>query len=320
MAATETFRTWRATHPDSGPLLETFKTYISSLGAESWESEAKAAISDKGNFGPRKAVAALANRWGGEVFLGVDKNLNVPGSSLSLQALESFLHQASAPKSEVFISDLMECVRAPVTPIIVSETPEGRTAFVVEVVDQALPVYVWNDEHKGEEKLELWVRQGSETRLLGGVDGISWFRDRRRASILRALYLEFDLMSRQVWPDIGWSTGITPVLPYFQRCMEDASLYTMLRPDDRKALLGEAGEGGRGGGSPGFLGRLLRVRSLVEVQRSVFKQEVREPDNLAMLDYGLMTGASSLSNLWNELKQDRENFKRWLQGQGIRIE
>lgn len=73
-------------------------------------------------------------------------------------------------------------------------------------------------------------------------------------------------MSRQLWVDLGFATGISPVLPYFQACLDDGTFYSVLTSADRVALLGRAGASG--GGNRGFLGRIFRLPAEVEEARS----------------------------------------------------
>jgi hypothetical protein len=82
-----------------------------------------------------------------------------------------------------------------------------------------------------------------------------------------------------------------------------------------------AGRGGDfGGGSPGFLGRLLRLSAEVEQQRSIMATSDSALRNLAMVDYALMHRGSTVTDLSQQLAQARDQFRTWVAAQGIRVE
>jgi hypothetical protein len=233
MPGHETFRGWRASNDEEGTEAA-LKRYLDLLGEENWESEFKSTISDAGDLQPRIAVAALANSHGGELFLGVAATKALIGTAFNADSIQSVLRQQGAPRSEFFVTDLNECVRTGIQSISLEG---GGEVLVVEVVEQAIPVYVLAPA----EVLELYVRRGASSPRLGAFGALGWYRDRRRATMLREIFREFDLMSQQVRVDVGFATGVSPVLPYFQRSLEDGSFYAILTNADRDALVGRAG-------------------------------------------------------------------------------
>jgi hypothetical protein len=306
------FRAWMQLRAEVVPTAASLTGYVSALGPEWWASELKEAVSDLGDmFGPRKSIAGLANRSGGEVLLGVTNEGSVTGTPLSWEQIEAALHQPNATRSGAYVSDLTFAVRVP--PVVVEVTPGARWAYVVEVVQQALPVYTWDQDHH---KFDLFVRFAGGTRNLRAVEALDWLQEQTRARILRTICLEFDTVSRIAMHDQDYSVGFSPVMPYLQRCLEDGTLYTALSVDDRKQLLGEVLQGARSGGSVGFVGGLLRLGKIMETSRRILEQAHPEW-TLQQVEDNLW---SWHNNKWHELKQSREAFKAWLVGQGIRID
>lgn len=288
--------------------------YLVASGPEWWSSESKEAVSDLGDMvGPRKSVAALANRYGGEVFLGVANDGSVAGTAVTWEQVEAALQQPNAPRSVAYVSDLTYAVRVP--PVVL-EVAGGRSAlrvYVVEVIQQSVPVYTWDVNLR---RFDLFVRFAGGTRNLRAVEALDWLQERTRARVLRTIYLEFDTVSRIAVHDQDYSVGFTPVMPYLQKCLEDGTFYTVLTAEDRKQLLGEALQGARSGGSVGFVGGLLRLSKTMEISRRILMSSYPEW-HLQKIEDSLWTWHS---NKWNELKQSREGFKTWLAGQGIRLE
>jgi hypothetical protein len=308
MVAGETFRSWigiRRRNADHVALME----YLQQLGEESWESEFKTALSQGGDLQPKIAVAALANRYGGELFLGVDPARKLVGTTYDADTLSNVLHQSNAPRFDRFITDLTECVRMGIQ--TVENIPQGRV-LVLEVAAQALPVLVEGPSRE----LELYVRRSGSSPLLRTFAALEWARERRRESMLRSLYLEFDLMSRQLWTDMGFASGISPVLPFFQECLVDGTFYTVLTSADREAMLGRAGDGG--GGNPGFLGRILRLSAEVEQARAMRLSSDPTLKNFLMLNYSVAHNPP-LMNIHHEFEMDRKRFRGWIEAQGIRL-
>jgi hypothetical protein len=261
-------------------------------------------------------VAALANWKGGEVFLGVDNEGVQVGTPLTWEQVEAALFQESAPRSVNFVSDMKRVVRIPCVEVQLAPSNPGRRIFVIEVLEQALPVGVWE---KG--GFELWVRDGSSSQRLNGFDGIGWFRGRRRAIVLREIYLEFEMMSRQVRPDEGYTVGVTPVLPYFTRCMEDGTLYSVLTADDRHVLIGAAMEGHLGGGSTGFIGTLLRLRENVIRRTAEMKEWALiggQPSITPLVIKDRLT--QEFGQVWVTLKADRKAFRDYLDRERIKVD
>ena len=312
--AQSSFRGWLRSRSEAIPTAESLSGYLSSLGPEWWVSEFKETASDLGDMvGPRKSIAALANRYGGEVFLGVTNEGSVNGTSVSWEQIEAALHQPNAPRSSRYLSDLTFAFRVPPMIVQVSDGPPPLRTFVVEVLQRALPVFTWDERQR---RFDLFVRFAGGSRNLGAFDAIDWLQERTRARMLRLIYLEFETVSRIAVHDEDYSVGFTPVMPFLQKCLEDGTFYSALSLDDRRQILGQVMEGARSGGSVGFVGRLLRLSKEMEISRRVVERS--HPDwSLQQVGDALW---SWHNNTWNELKQSREAFKTWLTGQGIRLD
>lgn len=313
-SALASFRAWMQSVGHPTPTAQLLAGYLTALGPEWWSSELKESVSDLGDMiGPRKSVAALANRYGGEVFLGVAHDGSVSGTQLTWEQIEAALHQPNAIRSSHYVSDLTFAIRVPPIVVEVPESPTARRAFVLETVQQALPVYTWDERHR---RFELHVRFAGGTRNLGAFDALEWYRERTRARVLRTLYLEFETVSRIAVHDQDYSVGFTPAMPYLQKCLEEGLFYTALTLDDRRQLLGQAMEAVRSGGSVGFLGKLLRLSKEMEISRRILERS--NPDwSVSQVGDALWQWHN---NTWNDLRQSREAFKTWLLSQGIRVD
>lgn len=313
-AALASFRAWMSSRGETTATPTSLSGYLAALGPEWWASEFKETVSDLGDMvGPRKSVAALGNRYGGEIFLGVTDEGSVRGTPVTWEQVEAALHQPNSTRSSQYVSDLTFAIRVPPVIVKVSDGPPLLTAQVVEVVQQALPVYTWDERLR---RFELFVRFAGGTRNLGAIDAINWLEERTRARLLRTIYLEFDTVTRIAVHDQDYSVGFTPVMPFLQRCLEDGILYTALTVDDRKQLLGQVLEGARSGGSVGFVGKFLRLSKEMEASRRVIERS--HPDwSVPQVEDALWTWHN---NTWNELRQSRDAFRAWLTGQGIRLD
>ena len=307
------FREWMRSRSETAPTPASLTAYIQARGPEWWDSERKEAVSDLGDMvGPRKTVAALANRYGGELFLGVTNDGAVVGSPLTWEQIEAGLHQPNATRSTEYVCDLTFAIRVPPVEIPVAEGPPVLRAYVVETLEQALPVFTWDERAR---HFDLFVRFAGRTRNLGAFETVEWLRERTRSRMLRTLFLEFDTVSRLAVHDQDYSVGFTPVLPYLQTCLEDGTFYTVFSPEDRVALLGRATEGVRSGGSEGFVGGLLRLPKKVEASRRAIEStqpgstERQLADALWQWYY----------NTWHDLRRSRDEFRTWVEGQGIRL-
>lgn len=162
-----TYREWLITEKrsnDSTALTD----YIAQLVRdEGWRSEFKAATRDV-NFGVREAVCALANSRGGEVFVGVQDEGIVDGTSVTEQRINETLRQARADRSDWFETDLVN-----VSDVLAIPFSSGdRWAYVIEVRGPDRPVFVFEDG-----KYRMAKRSGSDTTALDSRSSIEWFKE-----------------------------------------------------------------------------------------------------------------------------------------------
>jgi hypothetical protein len=309
-----TYRDWMRSRGETAPSPVSLEAYLAAGGPEWWQSERKEAVSSLGDLvGPRKAVAGLANRYGGEVLLGVTDRGSTVGTPITWEQIEAALQQPAAVRSAQYIVDLTLPIRVPPTVVPLAGGSTPLSAYVIEVVEQALPAYVWDER---QHRFELFVRFAGATRSVSAFDAMEWMRERTRAKILVTVYREFDTISKTASHEHDYSVGFIPALPYLQKCMDDGSFYAALSPADRTALLGEALGNARSGGSQGFVGGLLRLPTKMAVSRRILEQG--NPNySLQQVEDALWTW---YSNTWNELKQQRDAFRAWLVAQGIRLD
>src|SRR5437899_10562050 len=107
--------------------------YLGSSG-EWWNSEVKAA-SESVDYSLRKAVCALANVGGGEIFVGVRNDRSIVGTTMTEQGLDQILKQASAPSGEWYLTDLSQTVQQ-LIPVPIGSLPSGRFVYVLGIVRQ----------------------------------------------------------------------------------------------------------------------------------------------------------------------------------------
>lgn len=223
---------------------QSLKAYIEVAPGE-WNRELKLCAEDV-DYGVRKSVAALGNDRGGEVFVGVTEAREIRGTDVASERIAQVLHQENALRGAWFVTDLTRAVRE-VTPVPVGD---GRTAFVLEVVQQSLPLLVQDKQGK----LWLHVRNGSESARLSGFEALEWYRSRRRAEVLRTIYEELKLMSERFVPFNLFPPTLSPPLPYFMEMARSGELYRYLEPEDLLVLLGGPSGNSR---RQGFLEPLL---------------------------------------------------------------
>ena len=227
-----TFVKWLQTRKATKKELE---KYIQSLG-EWFNSDSKVASNDDGS-NIRKIVCAMANKRGGEVFIGVDDNGKVVGANCKNQQINQNLQQTNAQREKWYISDLTEVVPR-ITPVQLTKSPKEEHAFVLEVQRPGVPVFV-----KESEKMILYIRQGESSFPTDSLNAISWDRETNRETILRTCFLEFRTIYRRIsssFPQFIIGSGLR--IPYLENRMEDGSLYQFLNKQDLSKLLGESGQ------------------------------------------------------------------------------
>jgi hypothetical protein len=291
----ESYRSWLK---GEAPTAENLQTYVASLD-EGWNSEYKAAANDD-RMNIRKAVAALGNTAGGEVFLGVANDKTVQGTLLKSNELTDILKQSGAQPASWYSVDLNDAVVDSLT-VTLSKGTKPRHAYVLTVARLGVPVLV---DEGGE--LKLYLRRRDQSVPASGFEALGWNREVNREYILRTCFKEFrsvvnhvDFNFPQALIGRGWE------LPFLGRRLEDGSIYNFLLEQDMEVLFGKRQPGGAI--SRGVISRFFSIRlELVEIRR-------RPDANKRLSDWAVSYGKS-----WDtQFQEDLRAFAEYLRGEGI---
>ena len=190
----------------------------------------------------RKAVCALANSLGGEVFLGVSNDRRLVGTRLSEQGINQVLRQDGAYPGDWYVVDLTLVVGRVISVALGSL---GGFVYVLEVRPPGLPVFV-EEETK---ELSLYLRHGESSVKADAFKALEWGRKLTREEILRTCYLELKTLSRTVGEmNVGLAVGLGLTLPYLSSRLEDGTFYRMLTDEDTMFMLGRSKGSGYEGG------------------------------------------------------------------------
>lgn len=179
------FEAFLAGHEPSEALL---RQYLGTRGE--WVAREFKRADQPSDFGLRIAVAAFANTDGGDVFLGVEDSGNPVGSPVDAAEISRVLQQTGAPSRVGYITNLVKVVKEPRRVALSSGSP----VYWIDVVAQGILVAVV----KSDGTLGLYNRPGAESDEVRGFDSIDLFRDKTRARLLVALYLEFRRIVRSI--------------------------------------------------------------------------------------------------------------------------
>lgn len=306
MTDSPTFREWLKGREPSIPLL---REYLSTLRDEWLQREDKAATNDI-NAGLCKAIVALHNTKGGEVFLGVNNDGQVSGTTVTVERVRQVLSQRDKPApNDACIVDLNSAVALPL-----KVEDGGKRVIILEVLRTGKAALFLDDD----ERYQLLYRRGNETLQADGAKTIDWYRQNRREEMLIGLYKELRAFTRRIriwspFPEIP-----DPVLPYLARCMADGSLYTFLSEDDLISVIGGSKDNHTSDG--GFVGPYL---SAVRQARELFRKngyEAEEP----ILGKVLQEKGQSRTNLTigfeGDIDRKVNEFGDWLRRQGILLD
>lgn len=216
--------------------------YVGWITDEDWRSEFKLAASGT-DFQARRAIAALANARGGELFLGVREDREIEGTLLQPTQLTQVLRQASAPGGDWFLVDL-NLVADQTT--VVDLGRENKRAFVIETGQPGIPVFV----HRDDGRLVFFIRERNTVTELTGFEAIVRYREQNRTELLRELFTEFETGVARIADFPPYDLGQFE-LPRLERARQDGSFYRFLTQADQVALVG----GGQQGNPTGILTR-----------------------------------------------------------------
>jgi Putative DNA-binding domain len=300
----ESFREWlRAKGQQQS--VDHLEAYLAhNARAEGWTSEFKASARDA-DYGVREAVAALTNARGGEVFVGVDDDGRVSGSTVTREAINETLRQSRATPALWRITDLMQ-VTANTTEV---SLPDGSgQAHVLEVRPYDRPAFVLDEN----QELILPIRSGSDTKILHAATAIEWYALHRRADVLRACHRELITFSLQISQHRALPEGLPDPLPYIQSIVEDGTAYNVLTTADRSAIFGAGAENSRTGGAVDSYYRAVRL------VRHTLSSRPAAARNQAIRDILGLQG--EFSNLGAEVLASIEALKAHIRSQGFTTE
>lgn len=273
--------------------------YIVTLG-EWWNSEFKAAV-DHGDYVLRRAVCALANTRGGEVFLGVSNDRKLVGTRLTEQSINQVLRQDGAHPGVWYVVDLTLVVRR-VMPVPLGSV--GTFVYVLEVRSLGLPVFLREETNE----LSLYLREGESSVKADGFKALEWSRKLTREEILRTCYLELKTLSRTVGEmNVGLSVGLGLTLPYLSSRLEDGTFYRMLSDEDTMFMLRRSKGSGYEGG---ILQDLFEVRHRLQqiIERGM--HTITQSDESKRI----------LGDASERLSRSVESFRNYLLRQGIPVD
>lgn len=294
------------------PSESSFRTYMATLGTEWRRSERKAAALGI-DFPARKAIAAMSNTTGGELFLGVSDDpirLELPGTAATPQQLTQNFSQAKAPKETWYVVDLTTVCAAP---IVVPLEGKPEVVYVLEVQPAGLPVLLYRDDDPScAPRLDLPIRQGESVIMTDAAGAMGWLRGNRRGKILLNLYREYKLMTERLNQNRPFLSGIGRTLPYLTRVMEDGSFYEYLEEKDRQMLLGKTTDVYANAG--GFLTPLLDLQDEVEhIYRVAAEQNLTPQRRQEWVNQTVMS-------LRMTLESNLKGFRQELLARGIAVE
>lgn len=294
--------TFRSSLQGRTPTEELLVGYLRAIGSEWWKSELKACQEQVGH-GVRKTVGAMANGFGGELFVGVKDDRTPCGTTATRQQLEQELAQASAQPGPWYVVNLLQPV-ASVTEVPLAGSTMMPRAFVLEVVQLSMPALVKDDDAS----LALYLRSGGSTIRADGYRAMEWSRTTSRARLLLGIFREFEIMVHQIRIAVNYdlrvTSGISPRLPFFVRSLEDGRFYDLLSEGDVKQLLGRRTTS-QSGDSQGFLSRFL------ELEDRFWRVRERQSRTVAPHSVDSMT-VQELSNDHRMIEQDVDAFRGWL--------
>lgn len=260
------------------------RSYLDSVVKEDTNAEFKSATLDS-DFQVRKAIAAIGNRFGGEVFVGVpDLDFGsavsapkIDGTELTEDLLHDRLRQRipSGPWFSCDVSLLVAQTRSVPIP------NSSKRVIVVEVRRGLLPTLVLDEKGKyGDPGKLVWFRRhGRSDRNLSAYEGVEARREYARGELLLELYREFEIVTRSIPLNPPWGAPVAGAyfrLPRYEGAREDGTFYSNLAPEDLDVLLARPTGDPNSQWTPGILPRLIgtgeRLDRSVEAFQSAYAQ------------------------------------------------
>ena len=244
-----------STHPrDGGPekivggdghyrLMPGFQTFLNGRAAnrelveeylertEEWTGVEFKRADKASDFGLRKAVSALANAQGGEVWVGVDESLRrATGTDMDPDSISKVLTQEEVRGPLPVVTDLRRTIS--VSPISV-DVGNNRRAYCLEVRPPGVPCLVKEDAGTW----AMFKREGRESKLLDAVGVLRESRRIDRASMLRQVYTEFrDAVRTHLINPRSQQPPDPDPMPRFRELRRDGSWESLATASDRSLL------------------------------------------------------------------------------------
>lgn len=257
-------------------------------GTEEWTGVEFKRADKASDFGLRKAVSALANAQGGEVWVGVDESLRrATGTDMDLDSISKVLTQEVVSGLLPVVTDLHRTTPGP--PISV-DVGNNHRAYCLEVRPPGAPCLVKDDAG-------TWVmfkREGRESKPLDAAGILRESRRMDRARMLRQVYTEYrDAVRTHLSNPRSQLPPDPDPMPRFRELRRDGSWESLATESDRSLV------------SDSYLGLVVGFPSFYEAA-----QRRADPRNRESFP--------------NELHQRREmmrmalpQLERYLQGEGV---
>ena len=229
---------YRKSIGEQRPTRENLREYIEEVHPQEWNVSEYKSYSKEVGSGLAREVAAMANKVGGEIFIGVGDDKTIVGSEVSENDIKNALSQEGGPTGTGITSDLTEVVE--ITKIDLDDDEEGNHAYVFEVIPNS-KIAVARDK-KG--NYEVFIRRGDSAERARGWEVVELVSRVTRERMLVSLYRELKTLCDRLSHGQHWQhLGLGLDFPYLQSVMEDGSIYQYLSDEDVEAVLGTSKNG-----------------------------------------------------------------------------
>ena len=214
------------------------------------------------DFGLRKAVSALANAQGGEVWIGVDESQRrARGTDMDPDSISKVLTQEGVSGLFPVVTDLRRTIPGPPLSVAVGNS---RRAYCLEIRPPGGPCLV-------KDSSGTWVmfkREGRESKPLDAAGILRESRRMDRAKMLRQVYTEYRDAVRTHLRDPRSQLPPDPdPMPRFRELRQDGSWESLATESDRGLI------------SDSYLGLVLGFPSFYEAAQR--RANPRNPDDFS---------------------------------------
>lgn len=285
------------------PSQENLTEYLTAIPKEDWGAEFKSAVDRAADFLLRRPVAALSNRDGGELFVGVMDSRELVGTPIEKDEFYRRLSQEGS-RGDWYMLDLAPLVSR-TTPV---DLANGQKVLVAEVRKSVIPALVV-DKVRG----PLWFeRRGGSDHELTSYEAVEARRRFERGELLVELYTEFENAVRGIPDHPQDNEAVAPRyfhLPRFDSCRRDGSITSVLTDKDRDTLL-VSPVNPTAPSVPGLLQRFL------DTGKRIDSDAERRQDFASRYQYV----GQSLGEARRQFQQEQRTFADYLRSLGIAIQ